>query len=68
LPGELLDQIEYQVKATADYVDEANVSLDKAIDLQISVRKKQCCICVLLIVLIIIIIIIVLSVVKPKVN
>ena len=42
--GELLDQIEHQVKAASDYVDEGNTELVQAIELQKSIRKKQCCI------------------------
>jgi t-SNARE complex subunit (syntaxin) len=40
-----LDQIEYQVKSATDYVEEGNVKLVEAIDLQISIRRKQLCIC-----------------------
>lgn len=41
--GELLDQIEFQVKAAADNVDSGNKDLTEAIDYQIAIRKKQCC-------------------------
>lgn len=40
--GELLDQIEFQVKQAGDYVEEANVDVHQAIDYQKSIRKKQC--------------------------
>lgn len=41
--GEMLDQIEFQVKCATDYVDEGNKNMQEAVDLQISLRKKQCC-------------------------
>jgi len=50
--GELLDQIEHQVKAASDYVDEGNTELVTAIELQKSIRKKQCCIIVFVLVVI----------------
>eukprot|EP00559_Dactyliosolen_fragilissimus_P007154 CAMPEP_0184862004 /NCGR_PEP_ID=MMETSP0580-20130426/6553_1 /TAXON_ID=1118495 /ORGANISM="Dactyliosolen fragilissimus" /LENGTH=318 /DNA_ID=CAMNT_0027359701 /DNA_START=33 /DNA_END=986 /DNA_ORIENTATION=+ len=40
--GELIDQIEYNVKAAADYVEDANVDVYHAIEYQKSIRKKQC--------------------------
>jgi len=45
--GELLDQIEFQVKQAGDYVEEANVDVHEAIEYQKSIRKKQCWILVL---------------------
>lgn len=39
--GELLDQIEYQVKSAADYIDDANVDVHEAIEYQKKIRKKQ---------------------------
>ena len=39
--GELLDQIEFQVKQAGDYVEEANVDVHEAIEIQKSIRKKQ---------------------------
>jgi t-SNARE complex subunit (syntaxin) len=39
--GELLDQIEFQVKQAGDYVEEANVDVHQAIEYQKSIRKKQ---------------------------
>ena len=39
--GELLDQIEFQVKQAGDYVEEANVDVHEAIEYQKSIRKKQ---------------------------
>ena len=41
--GELLDQIEHQVKAASDYIDDGNKELTQAIVLQKSIRAKQCC-------------------------
>jgi t-SNARE complex subunit (syntaxin) len=40
--GELLDQIEFQVKQAGDYVEEANVDVHEAIEYQKAIRKKQC--------------------------
>jgi t-SNARE complex subunit (syntaxin) len=42
--GELLDQIEYQVKSASDYIEEGNKEVEEAIEIQKSIRKKQCCI------------------------
>jgi t-SNARE complex subunit (syntaxin) len=52
--GELLDQIEFNVKGAADYVEEANVDVYTAIEHQKSARKKQCWIIILVLVLTII--------------
>ena len=41
--GELLDQIEFQVKNAGDYIDDGNEYMVQAIEYQISIRKKQCC-------------------------
>jgi t-SNARE complex subunit (syntaxin) len=43
--GELLDQIEFQVKQAGDYVEEANVDVHQAIEYQKSIRKKQWYVC-----------------------
>jgi len=40
--GELLDQIEFQVKQANDYVEEGNVELVEASVYQKAIRKKQC--------------------------
>lgn len=40
--GEMLDQIEYQVQHASDYIDEANVQMVQAVELQKSLRYKQC--------------------------
>jgi len=40
--GEMLDQIEYNVKEAEDYVDEATQQLVESVALQIGLRKKQC--------------------------
>lgn len=52
--GELLDQIEYQVKSAADYVEDANEQVFEAINYQKKARKKQCCIIIIVLVLVII--------------
>lgn len=53
--GELLDQIEFNVKAAADYVEDANVDIYKSIEHQKSIRKKQCWIIIIVLTVIIII-------------
>lgn len=40
--GELLDQIEFQVKQAGDYVEDANVDVFESIEYQQKIRKKQC--------------------------
>eukprot|EP01041_Mallomonas_annulata_P005452 gene5452-10959_t len=42
--GELLDQIEHQVKAAADYIDDGNQNVVEAITIHKEIRKKQCCV------------------------
>jgi t-SNARE complex subunit (syntaxin) len=59
--GELLDQIEYQVKSASDYIEEGNVDMVQAIAIQKNIRKKQCCIIITCLVIIGIIIAIVLA-------
>jgi t-SNARE complex subunit (syntaxin) len=49
--GELLDQIEHQVKNASDYIDEGNMDMTQAVDYAIQLRKKQ--LCLFLIVLVI---------------
>jgi t-SNARE complex subunit (syntaxin) len=53
--GELLDQIEYQVRSAADYVEEGNVQVYGAIEYQKKIRKKQCWIILVVVVLLIIV-------------
>ena len=50
--GELLDQIEFQVKAASDYIDEGNTEMVKAIEIQISIRKQQACLLAIVLVII----------------
>merc|ERR1712216_797966 len=49
--GELLDQIEYQVRSAADYVEDANVDVYEAIEYQKKIRKKQCWIMLIVVIL-----------------
>ena len=42
--GELLYQIEYQVRSAADYIEDANVDVHEAIEYQKKIRKKQWCV------------------------
>jgi len=53
--GELIDQIEFNVKSAADYVEEANESVFHAITYSKSIRKKQCCIIVIVIILVLVV-------------
>ena len=50
--GELLDQIEHQVKEASEYVEQGNKEIGEAIELQKSVRYKQC-LCILIVLVII---------------
>ena len=59
IAGELLDQIEHQVKAAADYIDDGNANVIQAMEIQKSIRKKQCCIIMIVSVIIVIVIIII---------
>jgi t-SNARE complex subunit (syntaxin) len=53
--GELLDQIEFQVKQAGDYVEEANVDVHEAIQFQKAIRKKQCWIMIIVVVAIVVV-------------
>lgn len=55
--GELLDQIEFNVKNAADYVEEANVEVTEAIEYSKKARKKQCIIIAIVVVLAVILLI-----------
>ena len=48
--GELLDQIEFQVKQAADYVEDGNVDVYEGIEYQKKARKKQCWIILIVVV------------------
>jgi len=50
--GELLDQIEHQVKAASDFIEKGNEDLVEATDLQKSIRRKQCCLILIVLVVI----------------
>ena len=53
--GELLDQIEFQVKQAGDYVEDANVDVYESIEYQRKIRKKQCWIMAIVVVCIVVI-------------
>jgi len=53
--GELLDQIEFQVKQAGDYIEDANVDVYESIQYQKKIRKKQCIILLIVVVAIIVI-------------
>lgn len=50
--GEMLDQIDVQVKSASDYIESGNQQLQKAIKHQTCARKKKCCILIFGLVLI----------------
>ena len=52
--GEMLDQIEYQVKAAGEYVEEGNVDIKKTIQYQKEIRKRYCCLIVLILVIVLV--------------
>lgn len=66
--GELLDQIENQVKAASEYIDGGNADMVEAIELQKSIRRRQCCIIMTVIILIGIIVGIIIAVQSAKGN
>merc|ERR1711981_515090 len=53
--GEMLDQIEYQVKSASDYIDDGNTEITSAIKYQKMIRKKQCCIILIVLVILMVI-------------
>ncbi|CAM9329069.1 unnamed protein product [Ascophyllum nodosum] len=55
--GEMLDQIEYQVKSASDYVQDANTDLQHAVETSKTIRKRQCCMLVIVLIIIAIIVI-----------
>lgn len=59
--GVMLDQIEYNVKRTEEYIETGEDDIIKAIEIQKSIRKKQCCIIVTCLVIIGIIVAIVIG-------
>ena len=59
--GDMLDQIETQLKTTSDYIDDGNTNLVGAIEIQKSLRNKQCCVFFTVIFVIGIIIIIIMA-------
>lgn len=50
--GELLDQIEYQVKSANEYIEDGNKDIEVAIVYQKEIRKKWCCIIAIVVVII----------------
>jgi t-SNARE complex subunit (syntaxin) len=59
--GELLDQIEFQVKAAADYIDDGNKELVESIQYQKSIRKRQLYIVIILLVVLGIIVLVIMG-------
>eukprot|EP00903_Cladosiphon_okamuranus_P017901 g16472.t2 len=55
--GEMLDQIEYQVKSASDYVKDANTDIEHAIESSKKIRKRQCCMIIIVLIIIAIIVI-----------
>lgn len=64
--GELLDQIEQQVKNATDYIDDANANMSQAIEYQKQIRSKQCCLLVIFLIVIGVIIGIIFAVMKMR--
>nr|CCA26437.1 syntaxin putative [Albugo laibachii Nc14] len=56
--GEMLDQIEFQVRTAANYIEQGNMEVQKAIQTQKSARKKKCCLLFVGIVIILIIVLV----------
>eukprot|EP00604_Paraphysomonas_vestita_P001815 CAMPEP_0174821644 /NCGR_PEP_ID=MMETSP1107-20130205/9151_1 /TAXON_ID=36770 /ORGANISM="Paraphysomonas vestita, Strain GFlagA" /LENGTH=289 /DNA_ID=CAMNT_0016038911 /DNA_START=21 /DNA_END=887 /DNA_ORIENTATION=+ len=50
--GELLDQIEFQVKSASDFIEEANADMRQAVESAKELRKRQCCLLIILLVVI----------------
>mmetsp|Transcript_24801 Transcript_24801/g.36578 ORF Transcript_24801/g.36578 Transcript_24801/m.36578 type:complete len:317 (+) Transcript_24801:67-1017(+) len=50
--GELLDQIEFQVKSASDFIDEGNMDMVQAVDYAKAIRKRQLCLCVIFLVVV----------------
>ena len=59
--GELLDQIEFQVKSASDYIEDGNKDMVQAIEIQKRIRRQQCCIIVICLIIIGIIVAIVIG-------
>ena len=55
--GELLDQIEFQVKQAADYVEDGNVDVYEGIEYQKKIRKKQCWIILIVVIALVIVLV-----------
>ena len=53
--GEMLDQIEEQVKASNNFLKQGNEQIDRSIVLQAELRKKKCCLIVMLLIVFVII-------------
>lgn len=53
--GELLEQIERQVKDASEYIDQGNQEMVQAIEIQKSIRYKQCCIAIIVLIVLAII-------------
>ena len=52
--GELLDQIEYQVKSAGEYIEDGNTDIQYAIQYQKEIRKRYCCLIVLILVIVLV--------------
>ena len=63
--GELLDQIEFQVREAGDYVEDANVEVFGAIDYQKKIRKKQCWILLIVVIATLVVVFVIIGV-RPK--
>jgi len=56
--GELLDQIEYQVKSAGEYIEDGNTDIKYAIQYQKEIRKRYCCLIVIILVIVLILLVV----------
>ncbi|KAH8067537.1 SNAP receptor [Aureococcus anophagefferens] len=55
--GELLDQIEYQVKSAGEYIEDGNTDIQYAIQYQKEIRKRYCCLIVIILVIVLVLLV-----------
>ncbi len=57
MQGEKLDSIEYNVRSSAAFIEDANVELEGAIDYQRRIRRKKCCILVVVLIALVLVVV-----------
>ena len=55
--GELLDQIEYQVKSAGEYIEDGNTDIQYAIQYQKEIRKRYCCLIIIILVIVMVLLV-----------